>query len=189
MHTTADDHTGPHLGRAVLAVLLVLGLTACAAQSDTGTDVTALRSEVSVLEDRVTALEDETQAAVAPDDPAAGELGDEDVFENPDAYVGEQVTVTAEVHRVIDETAFRIGTPDGSLHVVTASQSPIVEQGERVRVTGTVHEAFDVAEFENDNDVDLDEDLLRDLEEEPYLAADVIEPPVNAPSEATEDAS
>lgn len=191
MNTTPDRRTGHSTGRGLLAVLLVLGLTACAAQSNTGTNVTALRSEVSDLEDRVTALEEETQAAVAPDDPAAGELGDEDVLENPDAYVGEAVTVTAEVHRVIDETAFRIGTPDGSLLVVTASQPPIVEQGERVRVTGTVHDSFDIAEFENENDVDLDEDLLSDLnlEEEPYLAADVIEPPVNAPTEATDNAS
>ena len=49
MNTTPDRRTGHSTGRGLLAVLLVLGLTACAAQSNTGTNVTALRSEVSDL--------------------------------------------------------------------------------------------------------------------------------------------
>ncbi len=80
-------------------------------------------------------------------------------FENPDDYLGQEVTVNGEVTEVIRPRAFRFSRKGGgatSLLVVSAQEAN-VEKGQVVRVTGTVLR-FDVPQWVRDfgQDVGLD---------------------------------
>ncbi len=80
-------------------------------------------------------------------------------FENPDDYLGQDVTVSGEVVEVLRPRAFRFSRPGGgaaTLLVVSAREAN-VEKGQVVRVTGTVRR-FDVPEWFRDfgQDVGLD---------------------------------
>ncbi len=80
-------------------------------------------------------------------------------FEDPNDYLGQEVTVNGEVTEVIRPRAFRFARQDGgatSLLVVSAQEAN-AEEGQVVRVTGTVLR-FDVPEWVRDfgQDVGLD---------------------------------
>lgn len=58
-------------------------------------------------------------------------------------YLGEQVTVSAEVTRVLSARSFELagdGYGDDSLLVVSAGSSEVIEKGNVAKVTGTVEE-------------------------------------------------
>ena len=100
---------------------------------------------------------------------------DTDFYDGVDSYVGEEVTVSAEVNEILTPESFTIaGTDESSVEsllIVGATGSDSLEAGNPVQVTGTVEEAFDLATVEDDLGVDLDDALYEDYDAEPYIMA------------------
>ncbi|MHA6783310.1 hypothetical protein ACVGOW_20305 [Pseudonocardia saturnea] len=150
-------------GRATLAGVAAtsaLLLTACGdtAGSEAGTDVADIQQE-----------------------PAVDDAG---VFDTPDyadpmSFVGQTVTVSAEVNDLISTQAFTIAgtlqTGADELLIVSAAGAPAVTEESAVKVTGTVMERFDVAGAEEFVGAGLDDGLFADWNGEPYIQADTIE--------------
>ncbi len=123
------------------------GLAACGdsagpeAGGVTTEDLQGVEDDLSALEERVGALEDAPADAEAPVDPAVeDEAG---VFEDAQALIGQEVTVSAGVSEVITTTdvgsAFRIGNETGEpIAVVMASPPAQLDVNDVVRVSGTV---------------------------------------------------
>ena len=110
------------------------------------------------------------------------------ILDDPQRYYGQTTTVSGPVGQVIeprafvmvDEQAVRGGAPSevelaegGVLVVRTGGPPPDVAELQSVRTTGTP-QAFDIASFEQQQGVDLDEALYSEYEDRPVLvAADV----------------
>jgi len=94
-------------------------------------------------------------------------------------YLGQTVTVSADVNEVVDGNTFTIaGTDDTSvdpLLVTGAKSTSDLEPDLTVKVTGTVQEAFDLATVEDDLGVDLDDDLYDDWDGKPYIVASSVD--------------
>ncbi|MGY1669139.1 hypothetical protein [Geodermatophilus sp. SYSU D00710] len=122
-------------------------------------DLQQIEDDLAALEDRVGGLEDGVPDADAPVDPA---VEDEDgVFEDAQALIGQDVTVSAGVSEVITSTdvgsAFRIGNETGEpIAVVMASPPAQLEVDDVVRVSGTVVEVQRDS-FEQDFGIAADE--------------------------------
>jgi hypothetical protein len=105
-------------------------------------------------------------------------------YEGLDSYVGEEVTLSADVNEVITPEAFSIaGTDDTSVEallVVGATGDTELAPETTVGVTGTVQEAFVVTEVEEELGGDLDDALFAEWEQEPYVVADDVEVLENA---------
>ncbi|WP_432496570.1 hypothetical protein [Kineococcus auxinigenes] len=148
-----------------------LGLTACGdtAGEEEGTTV----EDVQEADDE--ALEGE--AAATPYDGAY----DGTFYDDVNTYVGQEVTVSAQIDRIVSPNAFVIaGTADTTVDpmlVVGASEVSGLTEGTLVEVTGTVHEAFDLPQVEEDTGVDLEDDLFNDYDAEPYITATSVEMP------------
>lgn len=101
-----------------------------------------------------------------------------------DSYIGEVVTVSAEVNEIISPNAFTIaGTDDTTVEellIVHNLDAAEVEQGLTVAVTGTVEEAFVITDFEDEYGVDLDDELYADWEQQRYIDATGVDTSVNA---------
>lgn len=141
-----------------------LSLTACSedtAGPETGTDV-----------------EDVQEEDVAADGPYDG-LYDTAFYDDINSYVGEEVTVSADVNEVISPSSITIaGTDDTdveALLVVSATEGTGLEPDLTVAVTGTVEQAFDLTTVEEDLGVDLDDDLYDAWDQEPYLVASSVD--------------
>lgn len=143
------------------AAFSVVGLTACGSDSagtGTGADV-----------------EDVTEDDIASPGPFDGAY-DADLYDEVDSYVGEEVTLSADVNEVLSSGAFTIaGTDDTTVEALmvvgaTGDIDPAPET--TVEVTGTVQQAFDVATVEEDLGADLDDTLFEDYGSEPYVVAD-----------------
>ncbi len=103
----------------------------------------------------------------------------DDVAGDPDAYVGQTVTVSGEVSEVLSPNMFRINNDEvldiGDevlvVHTGQEAATELVEETE-VLVTGVVHR-FTVAEIEDDLGIDLglDEDVEVEYENRPALVA------------------
>lgn len=132
---------------------------------------------------------------VAEEEPAADDAAAEGAYDGPydagfygemDSYVGEEVTLSANVNEVISPTAFTIaGTDDTTvdeLLVVHPENLPEVSPDLTVGVTGTVMEAFDLVTVEEDLGVDLDDAFYEDWDGEPYLNATSIDDSVASDS-------
>ncbi|WP_157936777.1 hypothetical protein [Geodermatophilus chilensis] len=131
----------------VAAAIGMGGLAACGdsagpeAGGVTTEDLQGIEDDLSALEERVGALEDAPADAEAPVDPVIeDEAG---VFEDAEALIGQEVTVSAGVSEVITTTdvgsAFRIGNETGEpIAVVMASPPAQLEVDDVVRVSGTV---------------------------------------------------
>lgn len=142
---------GRRAGRTAAAVLAAAigmgGLAACGdsagpeAGGVTTEDLQGIEDDLGALEERVGALEDAPPDADAPVDPVVeDEAG---VFEDAEALIGQEVTVSAAVSEVITSTdvgsAFRIGNETGEpIAVVNASPPAQLEVDDVVRVSGTV---------------------------------------------------
>jgi hypothetical protein len=157
-------------GPAVAAVLALsgLGLTACGddtAGNEAGADVQ------DVTEDDV---------AVGPYDGPY----DTAFYGDLDSYVGEEVTVSADVNEILSPTSFTIaGTDDTTVEpllVVGATEVTGLESDLTVSVTGTVQEGFDVAAVEDDLGADLDDELYTEWDGEHYLVAKSVDTSVSA---------
>ncbi|MHA7284300.1 hypothetical protein [Arthrobacter sp. TMS2-4] len=154
-----------------IAPAAVLSVAACSdtAGSEQGADV-----------------EDVNEAEPSEEDEQVGEgddayIGsyDQSWFDDRDSYIGEEVTLSADVNEVIDPTAFTIaGTDDTTvdeLLIVHPEDLPEVSTEATVVVTGTVKEGFYVVTVEDELGVDLDDALYEDWDGEPYVHATEID--------------
>lgn len=176
--TRALPTTGPRrLTRGLVAAggatVLALGLGAC---GDTAGD-----EDGTSVED-VQEAETEVEAEAGAEEGALGYEGPyDDAFteQQPD-LVGQQVTVSAAVDAVLDETSFTLAG-DGSgvepLLVVGADPqaASTVQADQEVDVTGTVEQAFVLTEVEEDLGVDLEDELYTEWEGQAYLAASAVD--------------
>lgn len=169
---------------ATLSILPVtaLGITACngTAGSEEGADVEDVVEGEEVINE--SAVAEEADAAAEPYDGAY----DATFYDEVNTYVGEEVTLSADVNEVIDATSFTIaGTDDttvDALLVVHPEDAPDVTNDLTISVTGTVMEVFDLATVEEEMGVDLDDALYEDWDGEPYLEATSIDTSVAADS-------
>lgn len=179
-----NRRTHPVRTTAAAGILAIsaLGLTACGddtSGTETGADVEDIQEE-GVEEEGV-----EEDAVV---DPYVG-LYDTAFYEDLDTYVGEEVTVSADVNEILSPMSFTIaGTEDTSVEsllIVSASEMNDLESGLAVEVTGTVHEAFDLPTVESEMDVDLDDELYSEWDGEPYIEATAVDTSVEVDTEDT----
>lgn len=138
--------------------------------------------------------EDEDVEDVTEDEDAVGDglyyEDDLDEFED-DELVGETVTVSAEIDRVLEDgTSFVVGEEvvEGGLLVLVPPAANVsdvtLEEGADVQIEGEVTE-FAVTDIETEYEpFDLDDELYTDYEEENALVAQSIHA---IPSEDTED--
>lgn len=154
----------------VVAALSTVGLSACGgdtAGTETGADVE------DVAGDEPAAGAQEPLA-----DPYAG-VYDTAFSEGIDSYVGQDVTLSADVDEIITPEAFTIAGADDttveSLLVVGATGNDQLSPETTVQVTGTVQDAFTITEVEEQLGVDLDDALFTEYEQEPYVMAQGVE--------------
>lgn len=138
------------------------GLTACSedtAGTETGTDVADIQEE---------------DAAAPYDGPY-----DSDFYDGVSSYVGDEVTVSADVNEILSPSSFTIaGTDDTdveALLVIGAGEVTGLETDLLVGVTGTVQQAFDLPTVEEELGVDLDDGLYESYDQEPYIVADGVD--------------
>ncbi len=92
-----------------------------------------------------------------------------EVFEEPGRFLGDTVTVSAEVGDVIGPAAFEIAGEGGRppiLVVGAPNAVPNISDNSVVKVTGTVR-TFDVGAVERDPGIDLDDELFVEYDDEP----------------------
>jgi hypothetical protein len=150
---------------------IALGLAGVAGCSDSAgpeagevsvQDLRDLEDQLTGLEDRVGVLEDEGVGDGVAADGEVGAGDDTDAFfGDTEAYVGQQVTVSAEVSELATTTdlgsAFRIaGEGAEPIAVVSATPPPQLDQSDVVRVTGTVVQVQQDS-FEEDFGIAADE--------------------------------
>ena len=96
------------------------------------------------------------------------------IAEDPEAYLGQTVTVGGEVNQILGPQAFVIEGNDiiggDELLVVGANAMNRIRNDEVVQVTGPVRR-FDLAQVERDLGVDLDDNLFRDWADKPAIVA------------------
>ncbi|MDP8928202.1 MAG: DUF4131 domain-containing protein [Actinomycetota bacterium] len=104
-------------------------------------------------------------------------FNEREFFENPDNFVGREVTVSGKVtDEVLRARAFRLSGEDVGAPplLVVSSQQANVETGQVVRVTGTVRR-FDIQEFTRDLEeifgVDFNAPEFREFVGQPVIVA------------------
>lgn len=95
------------------------------------------------------------------------------------SYDGDEVTVSAQVNRIISPGAFTIaGTDETSvdaLLVVHGEVNEALQQDYTAEVSGIAHQAFDLAAVEEELGEDLDPAAFEGWAGEPYIEATSIE--------------
>lgn len=168
--------TGPRaLTRGLVAAggaaVLALGLGACGdtAGDEDGTSV----EDVQEVEEEAQVGTDEEGGEYAYDGPYDSGFADQQ-----DSLVDEQVTVSAAVDEVLDDTSFTVAGDDSGVEpllVVDAGSSATVEPDVEVDVTGTVQLSFALAGVEEELGLDLDDELYAEWEGETYLVASAVD--------------
>lgn len=165
---------------AAVSILPMAALSLSACEGDTagpeeGTSVEDVVEEEAPAEDEVAA-----DGAVRP----YYGLYDSTFYDDYDSYIGETVTVSAEVNEIVSANSFTIaGTDDTTVEellIVHNLDAAEIEQGLTVAVTGTVEEAFVVADVEDELGADLDDGLYTDWEQKRYINATEVDTSVNA---------
>ena len=170
---------GSHLWKKRLAALsiapmAVVGLVGCNSTSgtETGADVEDIVEEEPVVED----------SDAGPYDG----VYDQGFYDDVDTYVGEEVTVSADVNEILTPMSFTIaGTDDttvDALLILHDTELPEVTPGLTVGVTGTVQKAFDLPTVEEEMGVDLDDAAFEDWDGEPYIEATSVDTSLDADS-------
>ncbi|GAA1757147.1 hypothetical protein [Kocuria aegyptia] len=167
--TTRDRRPTARTTAAALAAVAGLGLGGCSTEGpETGTDVEDV-TEGEVLE-----------SSPAPENnPTAGDtfIGnyDQDFYDERETYVGQQVTLSAEVSDVISDDALVIaGTAENTvdpLLVLYNMDQVDIEEGQVVEVTGTVQQAFDPSTLDNQAQEEFTDELYQDHDQQPYIEA------------------
>ncbi len=189
LHTLGTHRRGRTAAALLAAAVGMGGLAACGdsagpeAGGVTTEDLQQIEDDLSALEERVGVLEDGSPDADAPVDPV---IEDESgVFEDAQALIGQEVTVSAGVSEVITTTdvgsAFRIGNETGeSIAVLMANPPAQLDVSDVVRVSGTVRQVQRDT-FEQDFGIVADElfddpdAFFSDFEGEVAIAADRME--------------
>ncbi|MGY1836920.1 hypothetical protein ACI79P_17650 [Blastococcus sp. SYSU DS0510] len=147
--STGKQRAGRTATALAAAVLGLGGLAACSDDSAgpeaggvTADDLQQVEDQLAGLDERVGALE-EGVGTEAPVDPLGAEDDTAAFFEDSQSYVGQEVTVSAEVSEMVTTTdvgsAFRIAGESGDpIAVVSASQTAEMDANDVVQVTGTV---------------------------------------------------
>ncbi|WP_169079113.1 hypothetical protein [Microcella alkalica] len=129
-----------------------------------------------VTEDQ--AVEEDARDSEASTEPYDGRY-DAEFVGDYDGYLGETVTLSADVDEIVSANAFTIaGTDDTTVEallVVHDGTMADIEEGLAVQVTGEVEEGFDVMTVEDDLGVELDDDAYADWEDDRFIRADSIE--------------
>ncbi len=91
----------------------------------------------------------------------------ENLLENPQVFIGEEVTIQAEVARVIDPTGFLVEAPDGidEQLVAVGLATDGLEVAQTVELTGTFEE-LNAALMDRRYGVELDPDFYANFEGE-----------------------
>ncbi|MDR7301574.1 hypothetical protein [Haloactinomyces albus] len=100
--------------------------------------------------------------------------GQQAYFGGSDQFVGQRVTLSAEVTEVFTPTSFQLDAAewgDDSLLVVSAQQRNNLRAGELVQVTGTVRSSFAYDQNADRYGLAADAEVYSDYEGEKYLAA------------------
>ncbi len=95
--------------------------------------------------------------------------------DNPEEYFGQTVTLSGPITNVVSPNAFIL---DGQVLAVgwgNAAPGDSPTQGNRVQATG-IYRAFDLAEFEQDLGVDLQDDVFTDWGNRPALLIKQVQP-------------
>ncbi|NJC21613.1 hypothetical protein BJ994_000689 [Arthrobacter pigmenti] len=168
-------NTRKHMSRT--RTLALAGIIPLATLSLVGCNSTSGTEEGADVEDVVD--EDEEVA------PYNGAL-DSEFYDAYSSYIGEEVTVSADVNEIVSDTSFTIaGTDDTTVEallVVTEGEMTEVEPGLTVSVTGTVMESFDLPTVEEETGLDLEDDAYADYDGENYIVASEVDTSVDADS-------
>ncbi|MDF9277688.1 hypothetical protein P4U43_07795 [Arthrobacter sp. EH-1B-1] len=161
--------------------LAMAGILPIAALSLAGCNSTSGTEEGADVEDVV----EEDDAVDAESGPYDG-VYDTDFYEAYDSYVGEEVTLSADVNEIVSEKSFTIaGTDDTTVEallVLADGQMEEVTPGLTVSVTGTVMESFDLPTVEEETGLDLDDEAFVDFDGENYVVAESVDTSVDADS-------
>ena len=163
--------------------LAMAGILPIAALSLAGCNSTSGTEEGADVEDVV-----EEEAVADEGDPVEPYDGvyDTDFYEAYDSYVGEEVTLSADVNEIVSEKSFTIaGTDDTTVEallVLADGQMEEVTPGLTVSVTGTVMESFDLPTVEEETGLDLDDEAFADFDGENYVVAESVDTSVDADS-------
>ncbi|MEX5302308.1 hypothetical protein [Kocuria sabuli] len=167
--TTRDRRPTARTAAAALAAAAGLGLAGCSTEGpETGADVEDV-TEGEVLE-----------SSPAPENgPTTGDafVGDYDqgFSDERETYVGQQVTLSAEVSDVISDDGLVIaGTAENTvdpLLVLYDMDQVDVEEGQVVEVVGTVQQSFDPSTLDDQAQEDFTDELYQDHDQQPYVEA------------------
>lgn len=176
---------GRTAGMLLAAAIGMGGLAACGdsagpeAGAVTTEDLQQIEDDLGALEDRVGVLEDGTAGDGASMDPVVED--ESGLFEDAQALIGQEVTVSAAVSEVMTSTdvgsAFRIGADSGEAVAVLMASPEQLDVDDVVRVSGTVvkverdtfEQDFGIAADELFDDPDA---FFSDFDGEVALAAD-----------------
>ncbi|MCW4386149.1 hypothetical protein OH146_10230 [Salinibacterium sp. SYSU T00001] len=149
--------------------LTAAGLAGCSTDPEEATDENVVEESEGNL--------DETQDDLDVGGPYNGPY-DDDFTEDYETYVGEEVTLTANVDTVISPESFTISGVESTTVeplLVVHDGEVTLEQGESVEVSGTVEEAFDLPTVEEDMELDLDDEDYADYDADNYIEATSVE--------------
>lgn len=177
-NTSAKTLWLKRLAALSIAPMAIVGLVGCNSTSGTeeGADVEDIVEEEPVAEE---------PAGDADAGPYDG-VYDQGFYDDMDSYVGEEVTVSADVNEILTPMSFTIaGTDDTTVEallVLHDKELPEVTPGLTVGVTGTVQKAFDLPTVEEEMGVDLDDAAFEDWGGEPYIEAASVDTSLDADS-------
>lgn len=153
--------------------------TGCAGDTDEadGVDdvVTDESGDIGNLDDTATDTGDEPGVEGVAD----GERTLAELMGELDDYIGEPVTVAAEVEEVLSDQAFTLAADENNSMeplLVVSAETGQVDEGADVIVTGTLQESFTVTEAEGELGTDLDDDLFATWREDYYLVGTAVNP-------------
>ncbi|HET7303856.1 MAG TPA: hypothetical protein VFJ12_04800 [Segeticoccus sp.] len=154
MHLPATRTIRASAAGAAAAVML-LGVSACG-DSTSGAELGTTVQEVQ-HEDADAAYDGDYDAAF---------------YREMGSYAGQEVTLSADVNRIVSDHAFTLAGGDvEELLVVSADRTAQLQPDSPVKVTGTVHTAFDLPAVEDQVGADLDDQSFDEWGQEPYVEA------------------
>lgn len=111
----------------------------------------------------------------------------EDQYFTDDQFVGEEVTVSAEVEEVLNEQSFVLDGGDWgdeSLLVVSADKAQSLQEDDVVQVTGTVRE-FVYDDYADEYGLVADPGVYDDYDEEEFLEATAVDTTPESPAQTS----
>ncbi|MFI7585367.1 hypothetical protein ACH9DO_16480 [Kocuria sp. M1N1S27] len=101
-----------------------------------------------------------------------GAMPYDEFYEQRADYVGQEVTLSAEVEDVISDDGLTIDSATSDSMMVLYDMDRVdVEEGQLVEVTGTVQDAFDPTTLDDQAEEDFTDEFYQDYEAQPYIEA------------------